>query len=225
MKRNRFYKTSPHGGVGSSVSFHGINSGYVTDLDKARVYTLEEAQEDVDHGRLRSCNDDELFLSSDHVEELTTKRVDHQYVKLHYPESKDPNDEYVAYRKRVWDGNDLGFAISFKHDYSYDYSFAKVFCENELKNLSAELWEIAPKSHIDNVARRTFQSCNINRRKMISSAGIKGIRQSRKREPSGKVRMNCTFCGKIAWQLNPYEFESCSDTYCEGYRPSILSEE
>ena len=85
MKRNRFYKTSCHGGVGSNVSFHAIDGkGYVTDIDKSHVYTLAEAQEEVSKGWIRTSKTQELFLSSDHVDELSVWKVDHQHVKFSY---------------------------------------------------------------------------------------------------------------------------------------------
>ena len=49
-------------------------------------------------------------------------------------ENKDPNNEYVAYRKGCWDGNDLGFAAILSH--SYDYSEARVFNEEEVSAIN-----------------------------------------------------------------------------------------
>lgn len=216
MKRNRFYKTSTHGGVGSNVSFHGINgSGYVTDIDKAHIYSLEEAQSEVNKGWMRNYPDQELFLSADHVDELSVWKVDCQYIDKTYPEIKDPNNEYVAYKKGCWDGNDLGFASTLAHN--YDYSQARVLTETEVNNADFEGWVVVPKFHTDEIARRTFQNRNINRRKMISSAGIVGIRKNRESNNSGKTRWNCPTCGKIVWQYNPHDFMSCSDTECKSY--------
>lgn len=216
MKRNRFYKTSPHGCVGSNVCFHGVKgNGYVTNIDDAHVYTRNEAQEEVNRGWLRSSRSEELFLSADHVDELSIWKVDCQYVALMYPESKDPNDEYVLYRKDYWDGNDLGFASELSHN--FDYSKARVFNEQQLKGLDTHGWVVIPKFHSDEIARRTFQEKDINRRKMISSAGIVGIKKQRDSHSSGKTRWNCPECGKIVWQYNPYEFMSCSDIECSAY--------
>lgn len=216
MKSNKFYKTSPYSHTGSNVSFHGINGrNYITNIDLAEIYTREEAQKEVDLGHLRESVNEELFLSVDKVDELAVWKVDHQYINLSYPERKDPNDEYVIYRKGVYDGNDLGFSSS--QYYSYDYSQARVFTEQQLGEMDLEGWVAVPKFHTDENARRTFQFKNINKRKMIVSAGITGIRKKRKSRDSGKVRWNCPTCGKFIWQYNPYDFHSCNDISCESY--------
>lgn len=214
MKSNKFYKTSPHSYTGSNVSFFGIRD-YTTNIDLAEIYTREAAQKEVDLGHLRESVNEELFLSVEKVDELAVWKVDHQYIELSYPESKDPNGEYVVYRKGVYDGNDLGFWSS--QYYSHDYSQARVFTESELSDVELSEWVVVPKFHTDENARRTFQFRNINRRKMIVSAGIIGIRKKRKSRDSGKVRWNCPTCGRFIWQYNPYDFESCSDFFCDSY--------
>ncbi|MDF5667809.1 hypothetical protein R7Y21_14300 [Vibrio sp. 945] len=219
MKRNRFYKTSPHGGVGSNVCFHGVKgNGYVTNLDDAHIYTREEAQNEVDKDWMRDYPEQELFLSADHVDELSVWKVDSQYVERHYPEHTDPNDEYVSYATGLWDGNDLAFGDGI--GWNYDYAKAKTFSKEDIDPYVKEqnlAMRFVPRSHADQLARRTFQKVNINRRKMISSAGIVGIRTKRERQSSGKTRWNCPECGKIVWQHNPYEFMSCSDIECSAY--------
>lgn len=217
MKEQGFYKTSCYGGVGSNVMFHGINgSGYASNLDSSHVYSLKEAQNEVDKGWIRAYPEQELFLSSRLVDELSVWKVDCQYVSLSYPENKDPNDEYVLYLSGSWDGNDLSFAAEVGR--SYDYSSAKVFSENELSLISFDGWVAVPKCHTDEVARRTFQYKNINRRKMISGSGLIGLRKPRKSTSKGMTRWNCPCCGKINWQYNPYDFEGCSDINCDEWK-------
>lgn len=218
MKRDRFYKTSCHGGVGSNVSFHAINGkGYVTNIDNSHIYTLAEAQEEVNKGWIRNEPEQELFLSTDHVDELSVWKVDCQLVKLSAKDARDPNDEYVIYKKGTFDGNDLGFSTEL--GFSYDYSKAKIYNLEDVQHLGhvqgIHGWIVVPKFHTDEIARRTFQCKNINRRKMISCAGIIGIRKPRKKSNSGKERWNCPKCGKISWQYHPYEFEGCNDINCE----------
>lgn len=219
MKRNRFYKTSPHGGVGDNVCFHAINGrGYVTNIDKAEVYTLEQAQKDVDNDHMREDPEQELFLSSDHVDQLSEWRVDCQYISKKYPDHQDPNNEYVAYKKGSWNGNDLGFHTGF--GFSYDYERAVIYPSEKIPMECIEEhfdYVFVPKFHTDEVARRTFQRSKINRRKMITCAGIVGLRKKRVRQSSGKTRFNCIVCGKIVWEYgHPDCFESitCSHS-CE----------
>lgn len=217
MKKNRFYKTSCHGGVGSNVCFHAINGkGYVTNLDDAHIYTIKEAQSEVDKGYIRNYPEQELFLSADHVDELAVWKVDCQLVKLQYPDAKDSNNEYVAYKEGCWDGNDLGFASGLS--YNYDYSKARVFTSEQVKNIDFKGWVVVPKSHADEISRMTFQYSNINRRKMISGAGVVGIHKPRNRSTTGKQRWNCPSCGKISWQYHPYEFDGCVDSSCKNWK-------
>lgn len=225
MKRDRFYKTSTHGGVGSNACFHAVQgNGYVTNIDESHIYTREEAQNEVDKGWMRDYPEQELFLSSDHVDELSVWKIDSQYVDRHYPEHIDPNDEYVSYSTRFLDGNDLAFGDGI--GWSYNYAKAKSFSKEDIVpyvNAQNKAMRFVPRSHADQLARRTFQKENINRRKMISSAGIVGIRKKIGSQSSGKMRWNCPECGKIVWQYDPYDFMSCSDFECSKY-DSYLAE-
>lgn len=215
--KNRFYMTSPHGFIGSNVAFHAIDrNGYTSNIDEAREFTHEEAQKEVDSG-LRYCNCQEMPLSADHVDAAFTWRVDCQYIKQTYPEFKDRNDEYVAYRKYAWDGNDLEFSTGLGS--SFDYSLAKVlksedvdpYIEHENDNFI-----FVPKSHTDEIARRAFQRQNISRRVMVQGAGIKGIRKPRDSHRTGKNRFNCVICGKVTWEYaHPECTLNCGRLSCE----------
>ncbi len=197
--KNRFYKTN--GYVGSSVLFWAIDGlGYTTNIDLAHVYTREEMQRDVDKGWLR--DKDEFPLCADDVEAFSQWRVDCQYVEKTYPEFTDPNDEYVAYLAGKFDGNDLAFANGNDHfdfDYKNAFNYSYFDAEYCIKDASNKL-VFVPRYHTDEIARRTFQKQNINRRKMITAAGITGLRQKRRSKTTGKQRFNCPTCGKIIWE-------------------------
>lgn len=146
-----FYKAN--GKVGSTVLFWAINGrGYVSDLDKAEMFTKEEAQADIDNGWLR--DNDEFPLSVDRVNELAEWRIDHQYVEKTYPEFTDPNDEYVVYKTNFFDGNDLAFGVSigWGFDYSkantYSHEDADCYVENKNPNMV-----FVPKCHADEIAK------------------------------------------------------------------------
>ncbi|TQQ41087.1 hypothetical protein [Vibrio cholerae] len=196
--KNRFYKTN--GYVGSSVLYWAIDGlGYTTNIDLAHVYTREEMQRHVDNGWLR--DKDEFPLCADDVEAFSQWRVDHQFVEKTYPEFTDPNDEYVLVKKGLWDGNDLAFANGI--DFDFDYGKAKNFRAFDVEAYIEQkqtYFFIVPRYHTDEIARRTFQKQNINRRKMITAAGITGLRQKRRSKTTGKQRFNCPTCGKIIWE-------------------------
>ncbi len=197
--KNRFYKTN--GYVGSSVLFWAIDGlGYTTNIDLAHVYTREEMQRDVDKGWLR--DKDEFPLCADDVDAFSQWRVDCQYIEKTYPEFTDPNDEYVAYLAGKFDGNDLAFANGNDHfdfDYKNAFNYSYFDAEYCIKDASNKL-VFVPRYHTDEIARRTFQKQNINRRKMITAVGITGLRQKRGSKTTGKQRFNCPTCGKIIWE-------------------------
>ncbi|EIF2256594.1 hypothetical protein LFR79_000552 [Vibrio cholerae] len=213
--KNCFYKTN--GFVGSSVLFWAIDGlGYVSNIDQAEIYTLEEMQREVNNGWLR--DEQEFPLCADLVNAFSQWRVDCQYVKKTYPNFTDPNNEYVAYKKNTWDGNDLAFHTGFGH--SFDYERAVVYPAEKIPYESIEdhfEYFFVPKYHTDEIARRTFQKQNINRRKMITAAGITGLRQKRVRKATGKFRFNCIVCGRIVWEhAHPDDFETITCSHaCE----------
>lgn len=213
--KNCFYKTN--GFVGSSVLFWAIDGlGYVSNIDQAKIYTLEEMQREVNNGWLR--DEQEFPLSADLINAFSQWRVDCQYVKKTYPNFTDPNNEYVAYKKNTWDGNDLAFHTGFGH--SFDYERAVVYPAEKIPYESIEdhfEYFFVPKYHTDEIARRTFQKQNINRRKMITAAGITGLRQKRVRKATGKFRFNCIICGRIVWEhAHPDDFETITCSHaCE----------
>lgn len=154
----RFYKAN--GKVGSSVLFWAIDGrGYTSDIDNAEIFTKEEAREDIDRGGLRS--DDEFYLNVYQVDKLSEWRIDSQYVEKAYPAFKDPSDEYLSFAARKRDGNDLYF-LSAGGD-KCDYRNAGVLSEEGIKpHLDDSRIRFIPKCHADELARRTFQSSNID---------------------------------------------------------------
>lgn len=219
--KNRFYMTSPHSWCGSNVMFHAASGGYTSNIDEAEEFSHEHAQKEVSNGWCRNCNEQEMPLSADHVDDLAVWHVDHQYIKQTYPEFKDKNDEYVAYSKGVWDGNDLQFASVLGS--SFDYSDAKSYSGDEIapyfeNGKKNESWVFVPKSHTDEIARRTIDRKNVNRRVMVQGAGIKGMTKPRNRNTSGKTRMNCPSCGRMAWQYNPHDFNGCANLACDEWK-------
>ncbi|QBJ00997.1 hypothetical protein Rostov7_00013 [Vibrio phage Rostov 7] len=207
--KDRFYKTN--GYVGSSVLFWAIDGrGYTSNIDQAEIYTLEEMQREVNNGWLR--DESEFPLCADLVNTFSQWRVDCQYVKKTYPNFTDPNNEYVAYKKKICDGNDLAFHTGFGN--SFDYESAVVYPAEKIPYESIEdhfEYVFVPKYHTDEIARRTFQKQNINRRKMITAAGITGLRKKRARQSTGKIRFNCIYCGKIIWEFGHPDMEMRCD--------------
>ncbi|EKO3679208.1 hypothetical protein M3905_000890 [Vibrio metschnikovii] len=208
-----FYKTN--GFVGSTVLFWAIDGrGYTTNIDRAEIYTREQAQRDVDNDWLR--DKDEFPLSAESVNALAQWRVDSQCVKKAYPEFTDPNNEYVSVKRNCFDGNDLAFGTGM--DWDFDYSNAKSFSSDDIDpyiESGNQNMYFVPRFHADEIARRTFQKKNVNRRKMITAAGIVGLRTERKRQSTGKTRFNCIICGKLIWEYAHPDTELTCSSSCE----------
>ncbi len=205
-----FYLTSRHGDTGSNVMFHNKGGcGYGTDLDNLELYSLEDAQRELDND-IKS-----LPLLKSEVDKLSIKAVDHQHLNDDKNILPDPNDEYVIQIEHNWNGNDIAFATP---DFmTFDYNEAHVMNLETAKlvvQVSGKIWS---KVYLDSITRRTFQRENVNTRKMITGAGIKYKKPRKKRESSGKTRWNCPTCGKLSWQLNPYDFDGCLDYLCDSY--------
>lgn len=204
-----FYLRDSRTNVGRSCLFWAKDGcGYTSDLNKAHVYTLEEAQ------RQFNSRHTDVPLCKELVDELATVRVDCQYLPA--DGEKAGCDEYVISPKGKCDGNDvywLGidmFSVNYKSAFVLSYRRAL----EHFKLLGIDV-NIYAKSEIDAIARRTFQVANINERKMITAAGIRKPKRKRTRHTTGKTRGNCPDCGAITWGFNPYEAYTCAQADAE----------
>ncbi|EKN4689612.1 hypothetical protein ABF236_003405 [Yersinia ruckeri] len=206
----RFYMACLRDTVGSNMSFHCYQGcGYATDINKAHVYTLEEAQESWNLGR-----DIDLPVSANAIDAASVWHVDHQHIPGKNTILPDCS-EYVAFIKGQWNGNDVYWLADLLP--TDDFSKAKIFHEPDVTENSL-VW--LPFTTADAVKRQTFNINLLNRRTMIQAAGLRVPdwlkRQSRRKGNNGKTRWNCPCCGKISWQENPYDFDGCLDWKCEG---------
>jgi len=200
----QFYLQDTRSTVGSNAVFWNKDCrGYGANLDQLEVYTLESAQ-----SYHNSRNSDVPLLKSI-VDELSILAVDCQYLPA--PFTVDENDEYVIQRTGFWNGNDILFLGRLGR--SYNYEDAKIYSRSEADAYwnDRNMYSVFSKLSIDRISRRTFQACNIDKRKMISKPGIKLIKPKRVRPTTGKTRGNCPECGKITWSYNPYEADYCAE--------------
>jgi len=193
--------------LGSSISFHCIDGkGYSTNVDKAHVYTLSEAQKEWDTAR-----EYDQPISADHIDSLAVWKVDHQLIP-NKPLITADVEEYAAFVEGKWDGNDVYWLNIETADTSTDFLKASVLSRANVLGLSRS-YIVIPYSLADQVKRRTFSKEDYKPRVMVQGAGLKmpdHIKRDRRKKINPKSRFNCPSCGKINWQFNPYEFDSCS---------------
>lgn len=210
----RFYLACFRDNVGSSVAFQCKEfRGYHTDVDKAHVCTLEEAQYHFNHAR-----EYDLPLSADLVDELTVWKVDHQYIPTKSVSFDDKHNTYAAYEKGRFDGNDVFWLNTDKCTTSTDFSEASILGEKVAQKLDQK-YIVIPFDLAEKFKRRTFDFRKLDKRRMVQGAGLKTpehLKKSRRKKENPKSRWNCPSCGKINWQFNPYDFEGCN--HCSDWR-------
>ena len=198
-----FYKTCRHGDCGSNVMFHNKDEcGYGTNLKDLEVYTLEQAQKQMDY------QDGSLLLLKSEVDKLAVKHVDMQYLDIKKGAPVNLDDECVVVVNSVYDGNDIQF--NSESGVTFDLSKAKVVSLQlalAYLNQNKSIWL---KSYLESISRDTFQAYNINKRKMITAGGVR-YRTPRQSKATGKARGNCPTCGKITWDWNPHENAPCKE--------------
>ncbi len=213
--KNRFYMICTRDTTGSNAAFWCHNGhGYSTNIDTAHVYTLDEAQRGWNNGRSI-----DQPVCADSVDALAVIHVDHQQVPSTTMIEKGCT-QYVAFQKDRWDGNDLYWL---QHGGLPTTDFTKAEAFKEPGDQAELVW--LPFYVADAVKRRTFPIAMLDHRRMVQGAGLlvpEHIKRSRRRKrSSGKIRFNCPGCGRIHWQLNPYEFEGCNDINCDEFRFSF----
>ena len=206
---NRFYLACFRDNVGSNIAFHGIKGcGYPTDVNQAKEYSLEEAQRAWEGGR-----EYDQPMSADHVDCMLVSKVDCQVLPIETTIVPDCN-KYVAYRRGNWDGNDVYWLTDKQGD--VDFSNAKIFTAAQI--ISDEQLVYLPFDMVDKLKRSTFSYSKFNKRIMVQGAGLRvpdRVKKNARRKSNPKIRWNCPACGKLNWQLNPYDFDGCSDASCD----------
>lgn len=206
--KNRFYLACFRDNVGSSVGFHCKDGrGYSTNIDLAHLYTLEEAQYHYNFARSY-----DRPISADHVDELAVWKVDHQCL----PTKSDlnPSNEYVAFFKNRWDGNDVYWVA--EKGTTTNFLKALVISRSAAECINHDDFIVVPYVIADKAKRRTFKFSKYNPRVMTQGAGLKmpeHIKRARYKKENPMSHFNCHKCGKINWQHNPYDFEGCKHCY------------
>lgn len=214
-----FYLRDTRSNVGSTCMFWAKDgNGYTSNLDKAHVYTLEEAQRDF------NSRHTDVPLSKELVDAVATVRVDHQYLDDCMAGLATGCDQYVIHCNiGDFDGNDVYWKA--QKGSTVNLSDALVLSAEEVRHA---LWNDAVAfyhlEYAQSISRRTLQVKNVNERRMVTAAGIRKPKRKRERPTSGRTRGNCRHCGKVTWGFNPYEAYTCAEAAREKYGASWLDD-
>lgn len=222
--QERFYLACFRDNVGGNIAFHAIKGhGYTTDLRLAQVYTREEAQQAWEGARSY-----DQPISASHLDRLSVEKVDCQVLpyETHYDSSV---TEWLAFRRGAWSGNDVYWRTTVEGRFarSLDVNAAILApVEEVLANAMGEDWVYVPKALAMAKKRPTVSMSLFNPRVMVQGAGLKKpawLKREQRRKGHTKARFNCTGCGKIHWQDDPYTFHGCRDELCSGFKPRDFS--
>lgn len=195
-----FYLRDTRNNVGSNCLFWAIDGkGYTTNLEDAWRINKKQAQSYCD------SRETDIPLSESDVDNLAVRRVDMQYLGRDGYSSRSKTNQYIVRSGTDYNGNDIYFET--ENGRSLDMREAKIYTLESMP-LSETVY---PLEFIESITRSTFLAKDVNVRRMTQNSGIK-YKAPRKQKPTtGKTRGNCSECGRIAWDDNPYEQPQCSD--------------
>ncbi|MER2492357.1 hypothetical protein [Catenovulum sediminis] len=202
-----FYLTSRHGDFCSSVSWWAKDgNGYTTNINNAHKFKLQEAQKHHDH------EIPALPIECDSVDRKSRLRVDHQYLDETKGRPVNDNDLVYSIAPQCFDGNDVKFCNDGFGSFNLDEAVAVTFKKALESKAKDTLWL---KSHIDSIARPTFQRANLHKQSMCSKFDVKVRKSKRKRTTTGKTRFNCGFCSKFIWEFGHPDMTFYCSWECE----------
>ncbi|MFK3794779.1 hypothetical protein [Pseudomonas sp. NPDC088444] len=184
---DQFYLQDSRSYVGDNLTFWAKDGqGYVTDLDKAEVFTAEQAT---------SHRDTDVPWPKTYIDARSHIGVDHQYLRL-----EDAAEQLVSGCPCVlqvvgeWNGNDMVFArkvIGRTADFSQAAQVSKEQAE-ALGNDPAEitLW---PAAYVEQKTRRVVRRDRLAIKEALRGTGIKLAKPKKPRE----MMFNCHGCGRF----------------------------
>lgn len=196
---NQFYlqDSRDHAYVGDGLSFWAKDGkGYVTDLSKAQLYTLEQAQ---------GHRDTDIPWPKEYIDARARVGVDCQYVTLSEALDQHPGAaEFYIQKPQCWNGNNLIWMTP-DGSFSSDLLNAAVVRDTEtiqmigkLGNSGAVVWD---KAYIDAHSRRLVERDDVNIKEALRGTGIKLIKPKKPR----MMMFNCEGCGRFISDLQRYQ--------------------
>lgn len=178
-----------HAYIGDGLSFWGLGgSGYVTDLDKAQVFTKDGA---CDH------RDTDIPWPKSYVDERARIGVDHQCVTLSEALEQHPDAaEFYIQKPKTWNGNNLIWLCedgAFTSDLSKAVRVPRSHTVNWIGKLGQAGAVVWPCAYIDAHSRRLVERDDVNLKEALRGTGIKLPKPKRPR----MMMFNCSGCGRF----------------------------
>jgi hypothetical protein len=196
---SQFYlqDSRPHAYVGDGLSFWGVGgSGYVTDLDRAQLFTQDGA---LDH------RDTDIPWPKDYVDARTRLGVDHQCISLEDAFEQYPNSaEFYLQRPKVWNGNNLiwlGEMVNFSSDLKLAIKVPAADVATVSRRLGHHGAVAWPCAYIDAHSRRLVERDDVDIKEALRGTGIVLPQQRKPR----MMMFNCHGCGRFISDRQRFE--------------------
>ena len=198
MSRQFYLQDSrSHAYVGDGLSFHAKEGrGYVTDLDKAELFTQEQAT---------GHRETDIPWPKDYIDARTRLGVDHQYVDLAEAFEQHPDaTEFYLQKPNAWNGNNLiwlGSLVMFSSDLKLAVKVAAADIAKTARRCGQHGAVAWPAAYIDAHSRRLVERDDVNLKEALRGTGIK-LPRPRK---IPMMMFNCAGCGRFVSDRQRYE--------------------
>lgn len=199
----QFYLQDSRSSTGDGIMFWALGSGYTTNLDKAELFTQEQAC---------SHRETDIPWPKGYVDARGHLGVDHQYISLDEGRSQlTPGCTVVLQIPGRWNGNDIALARRpIGHTYRLEKAHhltletAEAICNTPEEAL---IW---PLAYLEAKARRLVHKRDVSTKEALHGTGIK-LAKPRKQRKTWERPLNCHSCGRfISWDGRL--FNGCQDS-------------
>lgn len=188
-----FYLQDSRSHVGDGLQFWGKDRrGYVTGLDRAEVFTQEEA---LGH------RDTDIPWPKDYIDARTHWGVDHQVMEQDASDALlEPGCRVYVHVPGDWNGNDVywvgtgGYpACRLDQAKPFVLEYARAEFANHLAQGTRKLWSA---DYIETIRRRLVHRQDVDIKEALRGTGIKLPKPERQRRPRELI-FNCVGCGRF----------------------------
>lgn len=191
---SQFYLQDSRSHVGDGLTFWALGGGYTTNLDKAELFTAEQAT---------SHRDTDIPWPKEYIDQRTHLGVDHQYISRKDAEPKLVDGcMCVLQVRKKWNGNDILFARwpigetdRFEQAHRLTLEQAQAIGDDELV-----IW---PVDYLLMHARRVVHRQDVDLKEALRGTGIKLPKPKRPR----MMMFNCLGCGRFVSDEGRFIFD------------------